>query len=214
MPRFHRPFRSPLLTACLLVVTAACGLACADDPGAEALHAASRQPGSLVEHAGEAPPQSASAPTPTLAPDPTPAPSAPHVVNLGGGVPLPEPPPDEEDHLAALEHLLGSEEEDDLGDVPIFTTVDQMPVIQDEVLPLTIDIAGADAQAGTTERVLVEFVVDAVGRVRQPKTRQGARSECAVLAPLVLQDVVFTPGLQDGRPVHVRTTLSLTCNYY
>jgi protein TonB len=93
---------------------------------------------------------------------------------------------------------------DTLAEMRIFelAEVDRTPQAMRTVPPQYPPRLQAERVAGT---VIVEFVVDENGLVRQPKLRRGApQPEFNRAALAALEQYRFSPGLKDGQPVRVR----------
>ena len=100
----------------------------------------------------------------------------------------------------------------DAGSVHV--VVDEPPKLLGSLQELNAQMARpeAAAEAGVSGRVYVQFIVDAQGRVREPKVMRGLGAGCDKEALRVVQQARFEPGKNDGAPVNVRHSLSVSCN--
>lgn len=108
------------------------------------------------------------------------------------GLPAPPPPPAE------------AEDENE-----IFVIVEQMPELIGGMAELQRQIVYPEIarRAGIQGRVVVQFIIDEQGYVRNPfvvRSAGGGLDEAAIEA---VQKIRFTPGMQRGRPVKVQYTL-------
>lgn len=108
------------------------------------------------------------------------------------GTPAPPPPP---------------AEEEDFNEV--FVIVEQMPELIGGIAELHRQIVYPEIarRAGIQGRVVVQFIIDEQGYVRDPfvvRSAGGGLDEAALDA---VQRIRFTPGMQRGRPVRVQYTL-------
>jgi protein TonB len=115
-------------------------------------------------------------------------------------VDLPPPPPD-----------VVEEEEPE-----IFVIVEDMPtMIPDNTqgminLQRSITYPEIAKKAGVEGRVIVQFVVDERGNVRDPVVVRGIGAGCDEEAIKAVLDVKFRPGRQRGQPVQVKMSLPIT----
>jgi protein TonB len=115
-------------------------------------------------------------------------------------VDLPPPPPD-----------VVEEEEPE-----IFVIVEDMPtMIPDNTqgminLQRSITYPEIAKKAGVEGRVIVQFVVDEQGNVRDPVVVRGIGAGCDEEAIKAVLDVKFRPGRQRGQPVQVKMSLPIT----
>jgi protein TonB len=65
-------------------------------------------------------------------------------------------------------------------------------------------------KAGVEGRVIVQFVVDEQGNVRDPVVVRGIGAGCDEEAIKAVLDVKFRPGRQRGQPVQVKMSLPIT----
>jgi protein TonB len=107
--------------------------------------------------------------------------------------PAPPPPPEEE-------------EEDDQE---VFVIVENMPELIGGMAALQqhVEYPEMARRAGIEGRVVVQFIIDKEGYVRDPQVVRslgGGLDEAAIEA---VKQVRFTPGMQRGRPVRVKYTI-------
>lgn len=107
--------------------------------------------------------------------------------------PAPPPPP--------------SEEEEEEGEV--FVIVENMPELIGGMAELHRHVRYPEMarRAGIEGRVVVQFIIDKEGHVRDPhvvRSVGGGLDEAAIRA---VEQVRFTPGMQRGRPVNVQYTI-------
>lgn len=113
-------------------------------------------------------------------------------MDAGFDAPPPPPPPQDDD------------EEDE-----VFVVVENMPEMQGGQSALYEALRYPDMarRAGIEGRVIVQFIVDEQGNVRNPQVVRsagaGGLDEAAVNA---IRQMTFTPGMQRGRPVRVQMT--------
>lgn len=113
-------------------------------------------------------------------------------LDIDSGFDLPPPPPPEED-----------------DEPEIFVVVENMPemVGGQQALYSALRYPDIARRAGIEGRVIIQFVVDETGTVRDPIVLRsaggGGLDEAAIEA---IQKVSFTPGMQRGRPVKVQMT--------
>lgn len=108
------------------------------------------------------------------------------------GTPAPPPPP---------------ADDEDFNEV--FVIVEQMPELIGGMAELHRQIVYPEIarRAGIQGRVVVQFIIDEQGYVRDPfvvRSAGGGLDEAALEA---VQRIRFTPGMQRGRPVRVQYTL-------
>lgn len=117
-------------------------------------------------------------------------------LDLDGPLDLPPPPPPTED-----------EPEED-----IFVVVEQPPVLKGGIAGVQKRIKYPEMarQAGIEGRVVVQFVVDANGKVVNPVVVRSIGGGCDEEALRAVQSAEFEPGRQRGKPVKVRYTLPIT----
>lgn len=106
----------------------------------------------------------------------------------------PPPPPDEE-------------EEDE--EPEIFQVVEDMPEPTGGMQAIYENLNYPDAarRAGIEGRVIIQFIVDENGQVRDPQVVRGIGGGCDEAAIAAIQSVDWTPGRQRGRPVRVQFQL-------
>lgn len=100
-----------------------------------------------------------------------------------------------------------------VDDSEIFETVEQMPELIGGINSLQTNAKYPEMarMAGIEGKVIVEFVVDAKGNVRDASIVKGLGGGCDEEAIRVLNEhAKFTPGRQDGRAVNVKMTLPIT----
>lgn len=107
--------------------------------------------------------------------------------------PAPPPPPEEE-------------EEDEQE---VFVIVENMPELIGGMAALQehVEYPEMARRAGIEGRVVVQFIIDKEGYVRDPQVVRslgGGLDEAAIEA---VKQVRFTPGMQRGRPVRVKYTI-------
>ena len=104
----------------------------------------------------------------------------------------------------------------DPPDVHDFVPVEDMPqMLPDEeaamrALQRSITYPEAARRAQVEGRVIVQFVVDRSGAVREVTVLRGIGAGCDEEAIRAVQGLRFTPGRQRGKPVEVRMTLPIT----
>lgn len=103
--------------------------------------------------------------------------------------------------------------DDDILDAEVFTVVDVMPQLLNDPEALSITVTADGVESGTADRVIIQFVVDDEGGVRRPEAIHGKDGACAQIAMLLARQLRFAPGRQQGRPVHVLSSLPFTCTY-
>ena len=100
-----------------------------------------------------------------------------------------------------------------VDDSEVFETVEQMPELIGGINSLLTNATYPEMarMAGIEGKVIVEFVVDAKGNVRDASIVKGLGGGCDEEAIRVLNEhAKFTPGRQDGRAVNVKMTLPIT----
>lgn len=109
----------------------------------------------------------------------------------------PPPPPEEEDN---------SDEEE------IFIVVEQMPELIGGLASLNKHITYPEMarRAQIEGRVIVEFIIDKEGNVRDPKIIRGIGGGCDEVALKAVKKVKFKPGMQRGKPVLVRYSMPIS----
>ena len=100
----------------------------------------------------------------------------------------------------------------DLGDVEVFSIAEEMPVMVDDAEVLDISVAGI-GETGTSEVVIVQFVVDDHGRVWHTELARGNDGACAQIALFTARSLSFKPGRHRGQAVNVRMSVPITCTY-
>ena len=110
---------------------------------------------------------------------------------------LPPPPPPEDD------------EEDD--EPEIFQVVEDMPEPAGGMAAIYNAIRYPDAarRAGIEGRVIIQFIVDENGQVRDPVVVRGIGGGCDEAAIDAIRSVEWSPGRQRGRPVRVQFQLPI-----
>ncbi len=118
-------------------------------------------------------------------------------VDLDAPMDMPPPPPPEE-------------EEDEEPEV--FTIVEDMPELKGGMQAIYdhLEYPEMARQAGIEGRVVVQFIIDEEGQVRDPVVVRGIGGGCDEAAIEAVKQVEFTPGRQRGRPVQVRYSLPIT----
>ncbi len=111
---------------------------------------------------------------------------------------LPPPPPQMDDEVV--------EEEEE-----IFVVVEQMPELIGGLAALNKHITYPEMarRAQIEGRVIVEFIIDKDGKVRDPKVIRGIGGGCDEEAIKAVQKVTFKPGMQRGKPVLVRYSMPI-----
>ncbi|MFP8488315.1 energy transducer TonB [Gracilimonas sp. Q87] len=109
----------------------------------------------------------------------------------------PPPPPEVEDN---------SDEEE------IFIVVEQMPELIGGLASLNKHITYPEMarRAQIEGRVIVEFIIDKEGNVRDPKIIRGIGGGCDEVALKAVKKVKFKPGMQRGKPVLVRYSMPIS----
>lgn len=107
--------------------------------------------------------------------------------------PAPPPPPQEEE----------------VDDQEVFVIVENMPELIGGMAALQQHVKYPEMarRAGIEGRVVVQFIIDKEGYVRDPQVVRslgGGLDEAAIEA---VKQVRFTPGMQRGRPVRVKYTI-------
>ncbi len=117
-------------------------------------------------------------------------------LDLDAPLDLPPPPPPEE------------EEEDE---PEVFQVVEDMPEPAGGMAAIYNAIRYPDAarRAGIEGRVIIQFIVDENGQVRDPVVVRGIGGGCDEAAIAAIQAVEWTPGRQRGRPVRVQFQLPI-----
>ena len=115
---------------------------------------------------------------------------------------LPPPPPMPEPAAEAEEE---PEEE-------IFVVVEHMPKLIGGIASIQsrIEYPEVARLAGIEGKVIVQFVVDETGRVRDPMVLRGIGGGCDEEALRAVQLATFEPGRQRGKPVSVRYVVPVT----
>ena len=110
--------------------------------------------------------------------------------------PPPEPPKKDED-----------EEEEE-----IFIIVENPPVLIGGIASVQKLIVYPEVaiKAGVEGRVIVQFVIDKNGDVKDPKVVRGIGAGCDEEAIRAIKQAKFKPGMQRGRPVSVRYSMPIT----
>lgn len=121
-------------------------------------------------------------------------------LNINAELPLPAVPPSSKDE----------EKNNDLAN-KIFVAVEHMPILIGGINELERKIVYPKLarEAGIEGRVYVEFVIDRQGNVLHPKVVRGIGGGCDEEAIRIVKTAKFQPGMQRGRPVNVRYTLSI-----
>jgi len=117
-------------------------------------------------------------------------------MDLDAPLDLPPPPPPEEEE----------EEEPE-----IFQVVEDMPEPSGGMAAIYNAIQYPDAarRAGIEGRVIIQFIVDENGQVRDPVVVRGIGGGCDEAAIAAIQSVEWSPGRQRGRPVRVQFQLPI-----
>lgn len=117
-------------------------------------------------------------------------------MNMDQKLDVPPPPKEEEE-----------EEEDQ-----VFVVVEKQPKLKGGIAGLQkkIEYPEMARKAGIEGRVIVQFVVNEQGEVKNPKVVRGIGGGCDKEALRVVKTAEFTPGMQRGRPVKVQYTLPIT----
>jgi len=94
----------------------------------------------------------------------------------------------------------------------IHTVVEKAPEVQGGLRALQASARYPESAraAGVAGRVIVQFVVDARGRISSPVVTRGIRADLDAEAMRVIRTARFTPGQQRGRAVCVRMSLPIT----
>ncbi len=118
-------------------------------------------------------------------------------LDLDSPLDLPPPPPPED------------EEEDDEPEV--FQVVEDMPEPAGGMAAIYNAIRYPDAarRAGIEGRVIIQFIVDEEGQVRDPVVIRGIGGGCDEAAIDAIRAVEWTPGRQRGRAVRVQFQLPI-----
>lgn len=117
-------------------------------------------------------------------------------LDLDAPLDLPPPPPPEDD-------------EDD--EPEIFQVVEDMPEPAGGMAAIYRAIRYPDAarRAGIEGRVIIQFIVDESGQVRDPVVVRGIGGGCDEAAIAAIEAVDWSPGRQRGRPVRVQFQLPI-----
>lgn len=115
-------------------------------------------------------------------------------------LPPPPPPPEE------------AEEATEAEDVEIFVAVEQMPELIGGMQGITARLQYPEVArlAGVEGRVIIQFVIDEEGRVRDAVVIQGQGAGLDEEALRVVRTARFKPGRQRGKPVKVRMSIPIT----
>ncbi len=118
-------------------------------------------------------------------------------MDLDAPLDLPPPPPPEDD------------EEDE--EPEIFQVVEDMPEPAGGMQAIYNNIRYPDAarRAGIEGRVIIQFIVDETGQVRDPVVVRGIGGGCDEAAIEAIRSVEWSPGRQRGRPVRVQFQLPI-----
>ena len=94
----------------------------------------------------------------------------------------------------------------------IFVVVEQPPVLIGGITKVQelIVYPPLAMQAGIEGRVIVQFVIDKDGNVKDPFVVRGIGGGCDEEALRAVKQAQFKPGMQRGKPVQVRYTLPIT----
>ncbi len=94
----------------------------------------------------------------------------------------------------------------------IFVVVEQPPVLIGGITAIQKIIVYPDiaAKAGIEGKVIVQFVIDKDGNVKDPFIIRGIGGGCDEEALRAVKQAKFKPGMQRGRAVSVRYTLPIT----
>lgn len=112
---------------------------------------------------------------------------------------LPPPPPPSADEGDI-------EEEEDF-----FVFVEEMPKLKGDLMDLQAKIRYPELarRAQIEGRVHIQFVVNEMGQVEDPRVIRGIGGGCDEEALRVVRQAEFTPGLQRGKPVRVQYSLPI-----
>lgn len=151
--------------------------------------------------------QEATPPPPPRPPQPEPVPDDEIIedsffdldtdLDLDAPLSLPPPPPPEEEE-EEVEH-------------EIFLVVEDMPEPAGGMQAIYSAIRYPDAarRAGIEGRVIIQFMVDENGKVRDPVVIRGIGAGCDEAAIAAIESVEWTPGRQRGRAVRVQFQLPI-----
>jgi protein TonB len=94
----------------------------------------------------------------------------------------------------------------------VFVLVEEMPQLVGGLATLARHIRYPEIakRAGVEGWVIVRFIVDEMGRVREAEVVRGIGAGCDEEALRALHQMEFTPGKQRGQPVAVKMSLPVT----
>lgn len=97
-------------------------------------------------------------------------------------------------------------------DEQVFVVVEQMPQLIGGLSAMQERVVYPELakKAGIEGRVVIQFIVDQTGHVRQPRLLRGIGGGCDEAALAALRQMRFTPGLQRGKPVNVKMSIPVT----
>lgn len=119
---------------------------------------------------------------------------------------VPPPPPTQ----APGEPKEEGEEEDE--ELEYFIAVEEMPSIIGgmDALYEVLEYPDLARRAGVEGRVIVQFIIDEEGNVRNPQVIRGVGAGLDEAAVEAIKQLRFNPGRQRGRPVAVQYTIPVT----
>ena len=99
-----------------------------------------------------------------------------------------------------------------LDNAEVFVVVEELPELIGglEAIQQDLQYPKIAKMAGIEGRVLIEFTVDAQGKVVNPKVIRGIGAGCDEEALRALQVATFKPGIQDGKAVPVKMSIPVT----
>ena len=94
----------------------------------------------------------------------------------------------------------------------IFVVVEKQPRLKGGLNALHQKIVYPEValENGIEGKVMIQFVINKMGEVENPKVLRGIGGGCDKEALRVVKTAGFTPGMQRDKPVHVRFTLPIT----
>ena len=92
-----------------------------------------------------------------------------------------------------------------------FFAVEEMPTIIGglESIHKNVHYTEIAKRAGIEGKVIVEFVIDKFGNIKNAKIIKGIFEELDLIALNAVKQAKFTPGLQRGKPVKVRMSIPI-----
>ena len=104
------------------------------------------------------------------------------------------------------------DEEEEEEEQEIFMVVENQPELIGgmKALQQSVDYPDFAKKAGIEGRVIVQFVVDEKGNVKNPKVTRGVHKLLNEEAIKAVKDQKFKPGKQRGKPVKVQMSLPVT----